>query len=405
MGILKSALPQGANSGDEVCFQYTEEAGRGPVATNVQVTRSVGTGMGMQGIPQGCRNVPAMGMGNPMEVNPPMGMGVLPEAGMGSYVGQIKLWFEDKGWGMIACDDTFRQYQKDIFFAKSVVTSLPICQRDLVQFSIKMELKGPAATQVQPIQQMPIQSMGVPRLGAPYGGGVTQFWGINPFGGGMALMGGKGDASAPAAFGSGMRTMMPRFGGMDVPFGMDVPGPFASKRAPSSQTFYGKVLTYNEKGWGHISCDATHAIYKKDVFVLRSSLNGQTIQPDDLVSFKVESAAKGPQAVQVSVMPRGVLGTNEMPGSLFCGCVARWNEEKGYGFIEGDGLKEIFGKDVFLSKRELQATPNNGDRVQFSVELGKNGMPRATNISFADFAGYGLARSGAGNGSVRIAPY
>jgi len=81
-----------------------------------------------------------------MEVNPPMGMGVLPEAGMGSYVGQIKLWFEDKGWGMIACDDTFRQYQKDIFFAKSVVTSLPVCQRDLVQFSIKMELKGPAAT-------------------------------------------------------------------------------------------------------------------------------------------------------------------------------------------------------------------------------------------------------------------
>merc|ERR1712048_1240276 len=40
---------------------------------------------------------------------------------------------------------------------------------------------------------------------------------------------------------------------------------------PPAQIFYGTVKSFNEdKGWGHITCAETQAIYGKDMFVLRS---------------------------------------------------------------------------------------------------------------------------------------
>ena len=57
------------------------------------------------------------------------------------------------------------------------------------------------------------------------------------------------------------------------------------------------------------------------------------------------------------------------------GTVKFFNSEKGFGFIEVEGEK-----DVFVHSSALQGfTLQEGDRVQFDVEKGTKG-PQATNV-------------------------
>ncbi|MVX62205.1 cold-shock protein [Clostridium chromiireducens] len=57
------------------------------------------------------------------------------------------------------------------------------------------------------------------------------------------------------------------------------------------------------------------------------------------------------------------------------GTVKFFNSEKGFGFIEVDGEKDVFVHSSSLSGFSLQ----EGDKVQFDVEKGTKG-PQATNI-------------------------
>merc|ERR1712232_804794 len=68
-----------------------------------------------------------------------------------------------------------------------------------------------------------------------------------------------------------------------------------------NQVFYGSVKSYSaEKGWGHIDCANTKAIYGKDMFVLKSLLSEcPGIQAGDHVSFCVKEGEKGPEATNV----------------------------------------------------------------------------------------------------------
>jgi CspA family cold shock protein len=57
------------------------------------------------------------------------------------------------------------------------------------------------------------------------------------------------------------------------------------------------------------------------------------------------------------------------------GTVKFFNSEKGFGFIEVEGEKDVFVHSSSLSGFSIQ----EGDKVQFDVEKGTKG-PQATNI-------------------------
>ncbi|GEM84086.1 MAG: cold-shock protein [Meiothermus sp.] len=65
------------------------------------------------------------------------------------------------------------------------------------------------------------------------------------------------------------------------------------------------------------------------------------------------------------------------------GTVKWFNAEKGYGFIAQEG-----GPDVFVHFTAIQGqgfkSLNEGDRVEFEIEPGKNGKgPQAKNVKVA----------------------
>jgi len=233
---------------------------------------------------------------------------------------------------------THTLYGKDVFFSKAAAPPQGVSAGEQVRFSVKLEAKGPAALEVTPLAMyMPAAPMPPAMMMAA------------PFYGGM-----KGGCS----------------------------GFF--KSASKDHAYFGFVKGFNEeKGWGHIGCEATMKIYGKDVFLLRNHISGGVISPGSLVSFKVTMGAKGPQAVDVHILPDGAVSIDGMPGKQFGGYIKSFNAEKGWGFITGDEIQESFGKDIFINKRELGGhTPEQGEPVQFHVELDNDGQPQAKNISF-----------------------
>merc|ERR1712060_258351 len=110
--------------------------------------------------------------------------------------------------------------------------------------------------------------------------------------------------------------------------------------------------------------------YGRDAFLMRGMLRDQPVVVGDLVSFTVQASAKGPKAESCKVLPVAAFRFAENKGQVYQGTVKSWNEDKGFGFLAGDDIREIFGKDIFLHRRELQAKEVNvGDRVEFQVAI------------------------------------
>merc|ERR1712146_872357 len=90
-------------------------------------------------------------------------------------------------------------------------------------------------------------------------------------------------------------------------------------------------------------------------------------------------------------------------GRQFSGTVKNWNETKGWGFITCAEAQAVYGKDVFLHKKELSGqTPYAGAPLTFTVNLdAKDNRPIAGNVNL-NGGGYQAA------GMVippRVAPY
>lgn len=163
-------------------------------------------------------------------------------------------------------------------------------------------------------------------------------------------------------------------------------------RKTSHAVYFGQVKSFREdKGWGHISCPQTHAIYGKDMFVLRSALNGNLIREGDNVQFCVTLGMKGPEATNIRVM--GQIDEHQ----IYMGTVKMFNKEKGWGFVTSDDTQRVFGKDIFIHKKDLMGhIPSEGEAAQFQVVLSPDGRPEAANLSFggAGCGGYAAWKGG-----------
>ncbi|CAK0830397.1 unnamed protein product, partial [Prorocentrum cordatum] len=86
------------------------------------------------------------------------------------------------------------------------------------------------------------------------------------------------------------------------PWGPHAPPPWGpvapARRLPSGhEVFFGVLKQVNEeKGWGHVACAATQKIYGRDMFVMRSDLEGQPLQVGAAVCFAVAQGPRGPHA-------------------------------------------------------------------------------------------------------------
>lgn len=316
------------------------------------------------------------------------------------FVGTIKSFNEERGWGHIACDATFEMYGKDMFLLRSELNGQNVRADDKVSFSVKMGLKGPEAHEVRVWRSahsaaMPRQQFS-PNFGQSFGQSFGQHFGP-PFGQPFGQQFGQ-----PFGHNFGQR-----------PGQNFIPMAIQGGASQASQTFVGVIKSFNEeKGWGHISCQQTHNMYGKDMFLLRSELNGQVAKPDEQVSFKVRMGQKGPEAYNVMMI--GNASEQE-----FVGEVKIWNQEKGWGFITCKDTESIYQKDIFMHKKDLDGyVPTPGEPVGFMVSISDAGRPEATSLQFgisaeaaepaeeddADPSSYGAVKGGAHAGA-RASPY
>merc|ERR1712151_735672 len=67
------------------------------------------------------------------------------------------------------------------------------------------------------------------------------------------------------------------------------------------------------------------------------------------------------------------------PQTKFIGLIKSFDEEKGYGFVTSEAIREKYGKDIFISKATLNGEKAaTGDQVTFTVKMGDKGPVAAT---------------------------
>lgn len=321
------------------------------------------------------------------------------------YVGVVKTYNAEKGWGHLECAEAKAVYGKDVFVLRSSVPGGVLREGDQVRFSVRMQDRGPCVQTLEVVHS---------RGGTPITAGIAQ--GILQ----GALQLGTSDAAELCSY-----------GGLTI--GYDISGQpqyqyaftgAAGQPAVSSadgQTLYrGIVKSYSEeKGWGHIQCEQTKSLYCKDIFLLRSELKGQSANVGDEVTFSVNNGTKGAQATNVTVLhnpsdaasrisasgsaiPTGVpvlqydiygnasyvihpaVGTPQLAVTnadgqqVFSGVIKNYNDDKGWGHISCEATRILYGKDIFVMRSECKGESLAiGDQVNFSLAEGIKGVQAA----------------------------
>lgn len=374
--LLRSQLGGAVSvaKGAQLAFRIVD-SGRGPEATEVRLLPAPGgNGGGAGQLHQQQHQLLA---------GPPGGIYSSP-----SYVGIIKSFNVTSGWGHIACAETQQIYGKDIFVMKSQIPGGSIEKGAAVQFCVTQGLKGPEAEHVRPLPGL---------VAAPQAM--------------HALQAGLG-AMPLAAMQLPLHHLPLQVGFGTLPLAVPEPAAAAAWAAAAAaqqqlagahgahhSAFYGTVKSFNEeKGWGHISCAQTQAVYGKDMFVMRSALNGATVKPGDSVQFGVVMGQKGPEAAGVKVIGKAGSEADLDTEVLYNGTIKQYTEEKGWGFIECEATHQLYGKDIFIHKTELGGyIPTQGEAVQFAVQISEQGRPEATRLGLGP-GRYAAMRGGACGG-------
>ncbi len=170
-----------------------------------------------------------------------------------------------------------------------------------------------------------------------------------------------------------------------LPLGAEAAQPTASDGADGTVSWYDA-----DKGFGFVTSEAGG----DDVFVhVRALAGGLTeLFEGDRVTFDVAVSEKGPQARNVQLVreaaPRGApagpargrSGHSTAPGAPVRGgegVVARYDAERGFGFITPDAG----GADLFVHVSVLRGTEalEEGDRVRYKVRQSERG-PQADRV-------------------------
>jgi cold shock CspA family protein len=352
--------------------------------------------------------------------------------GLQSFFGEVKSYNPSKGFGFITSPASESIFGKDVFVMKSDFDSQFFSQGTQVQFKAKMGERGPLAIDVKVLDQ----SSGASANGGgkgwdngkgswdngkgysdSYSGGGK---GFGPWAGGNATPGqygswesgkgswdagkgwdGKGKGSWDGGKGwdagkgwgpSWENGKGGNWGGNSWEFGKGGSfgggwegGKGAPKDPNENEVFFGTLKQINEKGWGHIACEATHKIYNKDMFVMQTSLENVKVQPGQQVSFTVAAGNKGAHAVNISV-----IDSSNPDSMVFKGTVKTYNEQKGYGFIDAPSARRTFGTDIFFHRNDVVQGLNDldrgnrdlqvGDHVQFAMDI-STGRASAKSVS------------------------
>jgi len=342
------------NKGDQVHFMI-QDGKKGPEACNIHPIT-----------PTGAYNAAALAA--PGQTGP----------SSTSCNGTVKSWNPEKGWGFIECSATHALFGKDVFLMRShIVGGMEVNKGQQVSFSHTQGPRGPEAVNVKILSGSHVRNS----AGGSYSGTTGKS-------SAMGAMGGLFGPKAAAMLG--------------------MPSMQASQGAST-----GVVKSFDEvKGWGHISCDATRAVYQKDIFFMRSALNGASVMPGDTVQFGITMGTKGPEASSLIVLARPI---GAISGQVYSGIVKMHNEEKGWGFLVSDESQQDWGKDIFVHSKEFAGILlRAGDVCQYSVMAGKDGRPEAYGVSAMAGGGVNpgasrvLSNFGANNERsqfVRPAPY
>ncbi|CAE7515305.1 slc50a1 [Symbiodinium pilosum] len=180
---------------------------------------------------------------------------------------------------------------------------------------------------------------------------------------------------AGASGAAGLYAAVPTVPGVALPAAAASTAPVSSEA--DGPAYSGQIVDYNEdKGFGFIECKDTQQIYGKDIFLLRSSLNGLIVSTGDRVSFKVETGIKGPKAVEVEIIERIADMAERLP--TYWGRVKNFDAARGLGFIDCEETKEVYEKDILVLRSQL-GDHSNDTVVSFNIVEDARGV-KAANV-------------------------
>lgn len=177
----------------------------------------------------------------------------------------------------------------------------------------------------------------------------------------------------------------------------------------TDQRWSGVLKSFNEKtGFGFIECQELKDIYGGDVFVHRAQVAelsptvgmplefGVFLNKDEKPQAKdiVPEGMSPPPAAKKTVTTYSKIqkqavnpapdSTVEVPGitdQRWHGNLKSYNGKTGFGFIECEDLKDIYGADVFVHRAQVTGfSPDVGIALEFGVFLNKDEKPQAKDI-------------------------
>lgn len=165
-----------------------------------------------------------------------------------------------------------------------------------------------------------------------------------------------------------------------------------AKALASDQEFTGKIKWYNpDRGIGSIECWDTMRLTGDDVTVFGGKTLGIVPVGGDEVRFTLrKNQDRGFKANNV-FFPKGdadaALATRDQKVStalsqMHQGRIVSYDQQKGFGFITCDGLRDLFHKDIFFMKTSLKGSRDafqKGVSVNFRFAMAKRG-PEANQI-------------------------